>query len=152
MSMVDGTKSVKDAFKSMARDIIKELYRVLVVQKLVAAISGFFGGNLMSGPGVGVGSRGNFMAPLAPRAMGGPVTAGKPYLVGEKRPEMFIPSRNGTIKSEVGGGETIIINQSNTFGDGVSRGEINAMLPRIVETTKAAVFDAQRRSVTGRGY
>jgi len=26
------------------------------------------------------------------------------------------------------------------------------MLPRIVETTKAAVFDAQRRSVNGLGY
>lgn len=152
MSMVDGTMSARDAFKSMARDIIKELYRVLVVQKLVAAISGFFGGNLMSGPGVGVGSRGNFMAPLAPRAMGGPVTAGKPYLVGEKRPELFIPSRNGTIKSDTSGGASIVINQNNTFGDGVSRGEINAMLPKIVETTKAAVFDAQRRSVTGRGY
>jgi len=35
MSMVDGTKSVKDAFKDMARAIIKELYEVLVVQRLV---------------------------------------------------------------------------------------------------------------------
>ena len=39
MSMVDGTASVKDAFKTMAREIIAELYRVLVVKKMVAAIS-----------------------------------------------------------------------------------------------------------------
>ena len=32
MSMVDGTKSVKDAFKDMAREIIKDLYRIYVVQ------------------------------------------------------------------------------------------------------------------------
>ena len=31
MSMIDGTKSVTDAFRSMARDVIKELYRILVV-------------------------------------------------------------------------------------------------------------------------
>jgi hypothetical protein len=33
----------------------------------------------------------------APRASGGPVTAGMPYIVGEKRPELFIPSQNGHI-------------------------------------------------------
>ena len=37
MSMVDGTASAKDAFKSMAAEVIKELYRVLVVQQLVGS-------------------------------------------------------------------------------------------------------------------
>ena len=31
------------------------------------------------------------------RAHGGPVRAGQPYIVGEKRPELFIPDQNGTI-------------------------------------------------------
>ena len=44
------------------------------------------------------------------------------------------------------------VNQNITFGAGVSRAEIQQMLPKIVETTKAAVFDAQRRSVSGAGY
>ncbi len=145
MSIVDGTQTAEEAFRSMARDVIKELYRVLVVQQLV--------GSFDAATGSGSGIVGAVMKGVTGRKeMGGPVTAGKPYLVGEKRPELFIPSRNGTIKSDVGGGASIVINQSNTFGDGVSRGEINAMLPKIVETTKAAVFDAQRRSVTGRGY
>jgi len=34
--------------------------------------------------------------PLA-RASGGPVTAGIPYMVGERGPELFIPGRSGTI-------------------------------------------------------
>lgn len=33
------------------------------------------------------------------RAFGGPVTAGLPYMVGERGPEMFVPSQNGTIIS-----------------------------------------------------
>ena len=40
MSMVDGTKSVKDAFKDMAREIIKELYRIYVVKKITGMITG----------------------------------------------------------------------------------------------------------------
>jgi hypothetical protein len=31
------------------------------------------------------------------RAGGGPVVAGRPYLVGEKRAEVFVPDRNGTV-------------------------------------------------------
>jgi len=33
----------------------------------------------------------------APRAMGGPVTAGTPYLVGEKGPEIVVPGQSGTV-------------------------------------------------------
>jgi hypothetical protein len=35
------------------------------------------------------------------RAMGGPVNAGQPYVVGEKRPELFVPGQNGTILPSV---------------------------------------------------
>lgn len=35
------------------------------------------------------------------RAEGGPVTAGQPYIVGEKRPELFVPEVNGTILPHV---------------------------------------------------
>ena len=77
----------------------------------------------------------------------------RPHIVGEKGPELFIPGRTGQVvaNDKIGGGG-VTVNQNISFGAGVSRAEINAMLPKIVETTKAAVFDAQRRSVTGRGY
>jgi hypothetical protein len=38
-----------------------------------------------------------------PRQHGGPVSAGQPYVVGEKRPELFVPERNGTILPNAGG-------------------------------------------------
>ena len=44
------------------------------------------------------------------RAGGGPVTAGRPYIVGEQRPELFVPNRSGRIVPRVdvdaGGGLT----------------------------------------------
>jgi hypothetical protein len=45
------------------------------------------------------------------RATGGPVTRGMPYIVGEKRPELFVPNQSGTIVPRVssgGGGGTVI--------------------------------------------
>ena len=57
MSIVDGTESAKDAFRSMARDIIKQLYQILVVEQMVQSISGaiqsgFGGGGAPQGPSI----------------------------------------------------------------------------------------------------
>ena len=51
-------------------------------------------------PGVGTGApaRNYSVSPMA-RALGGPVTAGRSYLVGEKGPELFTPSASGQILS-----------------------------------------------------
>ena len=45
-----------------------------------------------------------------PRAMGGPVSAGMPYWVGEERPELFVPDQSGTIISNAVGGTTVAVN------------------------------------------
>lgn len=39
---------------------------------------------------------------IGKRANGGPVTAGVPYVVGERRPELFIPQTSGKIVSNAG--------------------------------------------------
>ena len=46
------------------------------------------------------------------RAMGGPVSAGVPYLVGERGPELFVPGRSGGIlpSGSFGGGGTTVVN------------------------------------------
>lgn len=149
MGMVDGTMSAKDAFRSMATNIIKELYRVLVVQRLVSAISGaIFGGG---------GAPASSIRPMArPRASGGSVQSGQPYVTGEHGRELFVPSQNGRILSVAqsqnaargGGGDGVTVIQNNTFGSGVTRAEVNALLPKMVAATKAAVVDAKLRGGT----
>jgi hypothetical protein len=148
MSILDGTDSAKDAFKKMAAEVIKELYRVLVVQQLV--------GQFKAGGG---GIMGSLFSAFGARAAGGTVQAGSPTITGEHGRELFVPQVNGRVMTTAqtkqmmnGGGGGVTVIQNNTFGAGVSRAEVQAMLPKIVETTKAAVFDAQRRSVGGRGY
>lgn len=155
MGIADGTMSAKDAFKSMAADIIKELYRVLVVQRLVGsfATSKAAGSGILGAIGSAFGIKG-----VTGSASGGALMAGQPSVVGEHGRELFVPSSAGRVlsvpqaKAAVGGGNGVTVVQHNTFGSGVKREEIQAMLPKIVEATKAAVFDAQRRSVNGMGY
>ncbi|MGX7894409.1 phage tail tape measure protein [Tsuneonella sp. HG222] len=56
-----------------------------------------------------------------PRAMGGPVNSGTPYMVGEVGPELFVPGRSGTIVPNNAlagaGGPTINLYISGTFLD-----------------------------------
>jgi hypothetical protein len=145
MSIMDGTATAKDAFKSMARSIIAELYRVLVVQRMVASITGAMG--------FGGGKGTNFLTSLFGgfRAQGGSVQAGKSYVVGERGPEMFVPSTSGRIQPNGamgGGGQTINVVQNINVSTGVQqtvRTEIKQLMPQIAESAKQAVVDAKRR-------
>lgn len=140
MSIIDGTKSAKDAFRDMARDIIAELYRVLVVQQIVGQF------NATSGQGSGiVGFFGSMFS--GTRADGGPVRRGESYLVGERGPEIIRPASDGRVMAN-GSGSGVTINQTIQVTTGVQstvRAEIMQMMPRIAEASKAAVMDARQR-------
>jgi hypothetical protein len=125
----------------MAGEIIKELFRVLVVQKMVGMISG----------GITSAFGGGTPNPHT-RASGGPVSAGQAYVTGEHGRELFVPKTDGRILSGAqtsnaarSGGDGVTIIQNNTFGNGVNRAEVNAMLPKLVQASKAAVLDAKLR-------
>ena len=137
MSLVDGTKSVKDAFRDMASAVIKELYRIYVVKKITGMVTDFLEGSNV---------------PLfGGKANGGPVGAGGSYLVGERGPEIFTPSTSGTItpNSKSGGaGSGVTVVQNINISTGVQqtvRAEIRQMMPQIAQSAKAAVADSKRR-------
>lgn len=146
MAMVTGTESVKDAFKKMAFSIIQELYKVLVVQRMVGSF------DIATGKGSGiVGVLGGL---FGARASGGTMMANRPYLVGEHGPELVIPRHSGTVVNAnqtsdamvSGGGFTqnLSINVSGSDAAMV-RTEIAKMIPQITNATKAAVIDAKQR-------
>ncbi len=141
MSMVDGTMTAKDAFRSMANDIIRELYRVYVVKQ----ITGFITKSITSA----------FGAPAIGAASGRAVQASTPYTVGESGRELFVPSQSGRILSPAqsksalsGGGGDVVVNQTINVTTGVQqtvRTEIKQLMPQIADSAKAAVVDAKRR-------
>lgn len=146
MSIVDGTKTAEDAFRGMAKQIILELYRVLVVQRLV--------GSFNSATGQGTGIVGAIAGAFTGRASGGSVQAGRAYMTGESGRELFVPSTNGRILSPAqtnnammsSGG--VVVNQTINVSTGVQqtvRSEIKSLMPQIAESAKGAVLDAKRR-------
>jgi hypothetical protein len=164
MSMVDGTKSAEDAFKSMAAEIIKELYRVLVVQQMVNAAMGVFGyqqapsgsyvpkpnanGNAFSGGNVIPFASGGVVGSPTNFAMSG----GRTGLMGEAGPEAIMPLKRGADGklgvATTGGSQSITVNQVINVSTGVQqtvRAEIMGMMPQIAAASKSAVLDAKRR-------
>lgn len=86
----DSTQSIGEMFANLAKQIAKTLLQVNVIQPLVDALGGLFGG----GPEL------IDMSKLPQRrAGGGSAFGGSPYLVGENGPELFVPRRSGTVVS-----------------------------------------------------
>lgn len=165
VSMVDGTKTVADAFRDMARDIIKKLYEVLVVQRLV----GSFDAKAGTGTGLvgaimgafqangGVWSNGSQVQAYANGGIVGsptlfPMSGGKTGLMGEAGPEAIMPLKRGAngklgVQMSGGSGAVTVNNNINVTGSDAAavRMEVAKMIPQITNATKAAIIDAKKR-------
>ena len=90
------------------------------------------------------------------RASGGYVGGGKTYLVGEKGPELFTPGASGQITSNSNlnkalgesNSKTVVINQTNNFGDGEGDPALAAKIARL---TKAQVYEVLRNETRSGG-
>ncbi len=135
--IIDGTKSVSAAFKSMADSIVKQINRI-AAEEIATRI---FGGRGGGGGGMGFGSfmsgifggtgGGGFLSGLfgggssglaidavlaaggggiLPFANGGRFRAGQAMLVGEQGPELILPDTGGTVvpNGRFGGGMTVV--------------------------------------------
>lgn len=136
VDVIAGAKSAKEAFKDMARSIINDLIRIMIQRSITGPLANAIGNLPFFGGG---------------KAIGGPVQRGAPYLVGERGPELFMPSASGAIvptKDLAAAGSGVTINQNINVSTGVQqtvRNEIQSMLPQIANASKAAVLDARRR-------
>lgn len=97
VSVIDGTKSVKEAFSDMARLILAELTRLAIRQWIIKPILDAIGG----------GGNGGIFG--GGRAIGGPVMPGSSYIVGERGPERFTPMMPGMISPSGSGGVKVTI-------------------------------------------
>jgi hypothetical protein len=113
--IVSGSKSAQEAIADFFNRIANALldYVALAIAQYIALgiARAFAGGDPLSAAGSSLTGTGALAAPIpglaiGARAMGGPVSAGSPYMVGERGPELFVPGRSGTIvpNDELGGG------------------------------------------------
>ena len=103
-------QSVADRFLDMAAQIIAKWIEMSILNSVLNLFPGGSMGGTSSGP---VGSRLDLfnLGAAQYRASGGPVSAGSPYIVGERGPELFVPGRSGNIvpnNALASGGDTVI--------------------------------------------
>jgi len=147
-ALLEGRNAL-DSFKDFAKNIVSQIISIFlqmaVVNKILNAI--------FHSSGMGLG--GSEFTKLPELAGGGTIQGGKPTLVGERGPEIFVPNTGGTIMNNMnsknamgGGGGTTVINQSINFATGVVptvRAEVMKMMPQIADVTKGAVAEASMR-------
>lgn len=153
-AIVRGEK-LRGVLGGIAQDIARIIVRQTVTTPLaglamsaLSGIGGFFGG-LFAGPGDIRGPGGSTSVPFGgPRAMGGPVSGGTAYLVGEQGPELFMPGSSGRIipNGQTSGGT--VVHQTINISVGVAqtvRAELASLMPAIKRQTVEAVADARMR-------
>ena len=113
-SIVTGTGSVQEAFSNMFANIGKafidmatQMIAKALIMKAIGILTSAFGGGSSPGiqraldvtPQTGAAATSTLNNFLSPRANGGPVNANTPYIVGERGPELMVPSTSGMVLS-----------------------------------------------------
>ncbi len=101
-ALADAFKSIGDAFINMAAEIIAKQMTLIILQTIFNALSG--GGSALGTANKNLTGTGALKTPIpglaiGGRAAGGSVAGGKPYVVGERGPELFVPSTGGNVMS-----------------------------------------------------
>lgn len=128
-------------------NLIKKMAAQAAAAKLNSYLFGDSFGTAGGSLGGAVGSAWSWLAGASARASGGPVRAGQPYLVGERGPEIMVPSSNGSIMSNGAMGGSVNINQTLHIGQGVSRAEVYAAVMQANAQAEARMRRLQREGV-----
>ena len=125
-AILSGQK-LSEVLRAIGQDLVRLVFSNMITQPLAKGIGEFLSG----------------------RAMGGPVSAGSPYVVGEKGPELFVPSSSGSIvpNGAMGssGGSAGGVTVNYNIAAGVSRAELVPILEQERKRLKAEIPDMVRR-------
>lgn len=137
----NGLRGMLSGFLNVIRRMVAEIAAQEILKAIFlpfASGSGFFS---------------NFAKSLTGKAMGGPVSANTPYIVGERGPELFVPGTSGGIvpnnKLGMGGGVTVApVYNIDARG---ATADLQRSLPGILQENNRRIFDElDRRYGIGR--
>lgn len=137
----NGLRGMLSGFMNIIRRMVAEIAAQEILKAIFlpfASGSGFFA---------------NFAKSLTGKAMGGPVSANTPYIVGERGPELFVPGTSGGIvpnnKLGMGGGVTVApVYNIDARG---ATADLQRSLPGILQENNRRIFDElDRRYGIGR--
>jgi hypothetical protein len=134
-------KKFSDVLKGIGQDIARIIARRTITEPLGNAVSSALSGFSLD-------SIGSWLGGLF-RAEGGPVTAGQPYIVGERGPEWFVPRQSGTVlPNGMNPGGTTINTSVAIDARGADAGveaRLRVLAGQIARQASAMTLDAIRR-------
>lgn len=133
-------KGNADSIGAIWKDLLQRMAAQAIAAQLGQALFGNFGKTGEFGGLVGAIGSSIFGGA---RANGGPVMAGRAYLVGERGPEVIVPQSAGTVVPNGAIGGLSVVNQYHVAA-GVSRGELIAAMQLTEERTKANMMATLR--------
>mgnify|MGYP003120828549 CR=1 FL=1 len=142
-ALIDGVVDSKAAMLNSFSNILKSMARDLVRSKIMSLLKTAFGG----------GQEGGFFSRIfGKKAAGGNVMANRPYMVGERGPELMVPSSSGRIipNSKLRGAG-VTINQTNTYNveSGFDEAALREMQMLQAAQTKAEIMQSLRSHGVG---
>jgi len=164
MSIVDGSESAGDAFKSLIQDVLREAYKLLVIKPMMDSlfgtrssegIGGIIGtlfnadGNVFEGGSVKAFANGGVVN--GPTVF--PMNGSQVGIMGEAGPEAIMPlkrGRNGKLGVQMEGGGQSNVTVENHFhisanGDESVRRIVAQEAPRIANLTQQQILDQRAR-------
>ena len=146
----------KGGLGGMLKGFINTIRRMIAEVASAMLLKQFF--TWMSGLSGGFGKIGSALLAGMGKANGGPVMGNRAYMVGERGPEMFVPSSGGSIvpNNKMGGGVTVApvynVDARGATADLVKAlpAILEANTRRAVELARATIYDDYSRGAFGR--
>ena len=159
VAVVDGTKTAEQAFADFLRSIaslLMDAAKQMIAQYIAIGIARMFAGipAKPSGPNIeGIQkyvsepfNAGDYTNAFSGKALGGAVSAGRPYMVGERGPELFVPGAQGNIVPNDAMGSTSVVVNVDASGTEVQGNQGGAeQLGRLIGSAVQAELIKQKR-------
>lgn len=151
LALIESTKSVKEAFSDMARDILKQLYQIYVTQQIIGGVT-----SILPAPPGASSSGFSFFSKgtvLNGRTNIGSV-GGKNGVAGEADPEAIMPLARGPdgtlgVRSSGSSGSNVNVTYNIVGnGDEYIQKQIMKTAPLIAKATEAQIIESRARGGT----
>lgn len=144
--VASGSKTASEAITEFAADFVKAVAKIVAQAALLAAVRAVLSyvfPDTAGGGGV----------KITPRMAGGAMAGNYPYLVGERGPELFVPSGAGRIipNADMGGGMSVVVNQ-NAPGVIVEEQRIDERTVMIAVNTSRRMVQSDYQTSMRTGY
>lgn len=143
-ALLRAVRTGKFGFEDLKRSVLSVMGEIArsAISGGIGAVSGGGGGGGLGGL---LGSVLSVLAGAPGRATGGPVSAGRAYRVGERGPELFVPTTSGRVEAHVpGGGRGPVTINVHVRGDGGAEPQRLARSGRqVARAVRRAISDLQ---------